>query len=87
MLSLLPDVIIITEAKITSDKCSDNDIMISGYSPPRRRSRTSHGGGVAVWVKSGTAYQYVEIQCYDHEVLWLYVAAKNHGHVVVGTVY
>ena len=62
--------------------------MIPGYSPPLRRDRTSHGGGVAVWVKSGTAYQYLEsIQCYDHKVLWLSVAAKNHGHVVVGAVY
>ena len=87
MLSLLPDVII-PETKITSDKLSDNDIMISGYFPRLRRDRTSHGGGVAVWVKSGTAYQYLEsIQCYDHEVLWLSVAAKNHGHFVVGAVY
>ena len=29
----------------------------------------------------------MSIQCYDHEVLWLSVAAKNHGHVVVGAVY
>ena len=29
----------------------------------------------------------VSIQCYDHEVLWLSVAAKNHGHVVAGAVY
>ena len=42
--------------QITRDKCSGNDIMIPGYSPPLRRDRTSHGGGVAVWVKSGTAY-------------------------------
>ena len=88
MLSLLPDVIIITETKITSDKCSDNYIMIPGYSPPLRRDRTSHGGGVAVWLKSGTAYQYLEsIKCSDHEVLWLSVAAKSHGHVVVSAVY
>ena len=61
--------------------------MIPGYSPPLRRDRTSHGGGVAVWVKSGTANQYLEsIQCYDHEVLWLSVAAKDHEHVVVGAV-
>ena len=62
--------------------------MIPGYSPPLRRDRTSHGGGVAVWVISGTAYQYLEsIQFYDHEVLWVSVAAKNHGHDVVGAVY
>ena len=29
----------------------------------------------------------VSVQCYDHEVLWLSVAAKNDGHVVVGAVY
>ena len=87
MHSLLPDVII-PETKITSDKCSDNDIMIPSYSASLRRDGTSHGGGVAVWVKSGTAYQYLEsIQCYDHEVLWLSVAAKYHGHFVAGAVY
>ena len=86
MLSLLPDVI--PETKITSDKCFHNDIMIPGYFPRLWRDRTSHGSGVAVWVKSGTAYQYLEsIQCYDHEVLWLSVAAKNNGHFVAGAVY
>ena len=54
----------------------------------RTEDRTSHGGGIAVWMKSGTAYQYLEsFQFYDHKVLWLFVAAKNHGNVVVGSVH
>ena len=75
------------EVSSTSNRCAKfGEVYVVGM-VERTEDRTSHGGGVAVWVKSGTVYQYLEyFQCYDHKVLWVSVA-ETHGHVVVGSVY
>ena len=54
-----PDVVVVTETKLTPDKCTDHEASIPGYSRPLRRDRSAHGGGVAVWVKADLAYQHL----------------------------
>ena len=86
----LPEIICLCRPEVSSK--SDRPAMFGEVYAvgmlERTEDRTSHGGGVAVWMKSGTTCQYLEsFQCYDHKVRWLSVAAKTHGHVVVGSVY
>ena len=83
-----PDVVVVTETKLTPDKCTDHEASIPGYSRPLRRDRTAHGGGVAVWVKADLAYQHLHhIQCHDHEVIWLTVTTRTRQKIVVCAVY
>ena len=83
-----PNVVVVTETKLTPDKCTDHEASIPGYSRPLRRDRTAHGGGVAVWVKADLAYQHLHhIQCHDHEVIWLTVTTRTRQKIVVCAVY
>ena len=83
-----PDVVVVTETKLTPDKCTYHKASIPGYSRPLRRDRTAHGGGVAVWVKADLAYQHLHhIQCHDHEVIWLTVTTRTRQKIVVCAVY
>ena len=83
-----PDVVVVTETKLTPDKCTYHKASIPGYSRPLRRDRTTHGGGVAVWVKADLAYQHLHhIQCHKHEVIWLTVTTRTCQKIVVCAVY
>ena len=68
------------EVRAESRPCSINVIRAHMDSSSRESYRDRRPNG------QGPVYL-VTVQCYDHEVLWLSVAAKNHGHVVVGAVY
>ena len=78
----------VTETKLTPDKCTDHEACIPGYSRPLRRDRTAHGGGVAVWVKADLEYQHLHhIQCHDHEVICLTATTRTRQKIVVCAVY
>ena len=62
------DVAIVTETKLCSDNCS-HELTIPGYSPPIRKDRDAHGGGVAVWARSELSItHHDDIDCRDHEL-------------------
>ena len=52
-----PDIAIVTETKVKPEKASQTDLTFPGYCPPVRRDRTAHGGGVAIWVKTGISFK------------------------------
>lgn len=83
-----PDVVIITETKFTLQKVPIPLACIPGYHEPIRLDRSSHGGGVAVWIRSGLAYQHLDhINCYDHEVIWFSIILHNSRKVVFCAAY
>ena len=64
------DFAIVTETKFTPEKATEAERPNPGYAPPIRRDRTAQGGGVAIWIKSGVAFQHLlNINCYNHEVI------------------
>ena len=88
VMSTCPDIAIVTETKLTSEKCTAMDVTLPGYSPPIRRDRAAQGGGVAVWVRSGLAYSHMEqITCGDLEVIWLTVQLQTGYRVTVCAAY
>ena len=82
-----PDIAILTETKLTEDKCTSAQISIPGYSSPLRRDRTAHGGGVAVWVKNSLAFQELDIDSQHYEVIWLSVSLHSGKKVLVCALY
>lgn len=72
-----PDIAIVTETKLTQDKCTDSDVTFPGYFPPVRRDRTAHGGGVAIWIKTCLPYKDLQIDSADQEILWVSIALKD----------
>ena len=83
-----PNVVVVTETKLTQDKCTDVESSIPSYSQPICQDRTAHGGGVAVWVKADLAYQHLHhVQCCDHEVLWLTATTQSRQKIVLCVVY
>ena len=78
-----PDVVIVTETKFTLQKVPTLMACLAGYHEPLRLDRTSHGGGVAVWVRHDLAFQHLDhIKTYDHEVIWFSLVARD-GHKIV----
>ena len=43
-----PDIVIVTETKVTEDKATPADLTFPGYFPPVRRDRTAQGGGAVL---------------------------------------
>lgn len=72
-----PDVAIITETKLTEEKATDCQLDIPGYGPPVRRDRTAHGGGVAIWVRSGIPHQELNIDNSSQELIWVSVTTSS----------
>ena len=84
----LLDIAIVTETKFTAEECTIVDAMLPGYQPPIRRDRTSQGGDVAVWLRSGLAYRHLEqVSCGDLEVIWITVQLQSGNNVVVCAAY
>ena len=70
-----PDVLVVTETKLTPDKCTDHEASIPGYLWPLRR-------------EADLAYQHLHhIQCHDHKVIWLTVTTRTRQNIVVCAVY
>ena len=77
-----------TETKFTPERVTEAEGTIPGYAPHIRRDRTAQGGGVAIWIKSGVAFQrLLNINCYNHEVIWVSLLAANNVKVVICAVY
>ena len=82
------DVAIVSETKFTPDKITAAESTLPGYHPPLRLDRTAQGGGVAVWVRSELAVQHLEqIDCCNHEVIWLSVMTSLDVRIVICAVY
>ena len=56
-----PDIVIVTETKVTKDKATPADLTFPGYFPPVRMDRTAQGGGVAIWIQADLAF--TELEC------------------------
>ena len=83
-----PDIAIVTEMKFTAQKCQQQQVTFPGYFEPVRRDRTEHGGGVAVWIRTGLAFREVQIaEGSSHEVIWLCVRLADCRSVVVCALY
>ena len=83
-----PDIAIVTETKFTAQKCQQHQVTFPGYFEPVRRDRTEHGGGVAVWIRTGPAFREVQIaEGSSHEVIWLSVRLADGRSVVVCALY
>ena len=86
--TLDPDIIVITETKFTAEKVSQSEAHIAGYSDPFRLDRTAHGGGVAVWVKTGVAVVQLEQPARGgHEIVWLKVRDRGARNIILGAAY
>ena len=86
--TLDPDIIVITETKFTAEKVSQSEAHIAGYSDPFRLDRTAHGGGVAVWVKTGVAVVQLEQPARGgHEIVWLKVRDSGARNIILGAAY
>jgi len=82
------DIVIVTETKFTSEKVTDGEVALPGFSSPIRHDRTAHGGGVAVWVRSDLAFSHLNvIDTEDHEVIWLSIVSRNGQKVVICALY
>ena len=82
------DIAIVTETKLTNDKMSMAETVITGYHPPLRLDRSAQGGGVAVWVKDDLAYEHLSrIDCNNHELIWLAINLHGRKKLVVGALY
>jgi len=81
------DIAVVTETKF-SENCTLADSSIPGYCSPYRLDRDSHGGGVAVWIKSNIPSMHVaEIPAGGHELLWISVRSASGDNVLVGALY
>ena len=93
-----PDIAIVTETKVTPEKASQTDLTFPGYCPPVRRDRTAHGGGVAIWVKTGISFKELDIthnintnnhnnhehpSLNDQEIVWISVELQGGQRVGV----
>ena len=93
-----PDIAIITETKVTPEKASQTALTFPGYCPPVRRDRTVHGGGVAIWVKTGISFKQLDVthnintnnhnnhehpSLNDQEIVWISVELQGGQRVGV----
>ena len=87
LLQQVVDIAIVTESQLTSDKCSQVEAAIPGYSGSIRRDKTANGGGITLWLKEGLVYQHLErYQSDAHEVIWLTVLNMQNQKTVIGAV-
>ena len=87
-ISLKPDVIVITETKLTPEKASQSDVHIPGYYDPIRKDRSACGGGVGVWIKDTLVFRHLDqINTGDHEVIWLALSLQCGEKVVICAAY
>jgi len=83
-----PDIAVVTETKLTSDKIRPSDVLFPGYSSPFRLDRTAHGGGIAVWVRSTLPAMVIEeLSSAEHEILWVSIRLAAGEKIVLGAVY
>jgi len=79
-----PDIAIVTETKLTTEKATSAELTFPGYYPPIRRDRTAFGGGIAVWVKEGIAYRHLsQLDEPDHEMLWVSVKPSRSARITL----
>lgn len=85
---LQPDIIVITETKLTPEKASQNDVHVPGYYEPLRKDRSGQGGGVGVWVKNTLVFKHIDqIDTSQQEVIWLAVTLAASEKVVICAAY
>ena len=61
---------------------------VPGFHDPLRLDRTSHGGGVAVWIRQDLAFKQLDhLPTNGHEVLWFSITLSTGERIVFGAVY
>ena len=81
-----PDALIITETHLDADVRS-SEFMPPGYSPPLRKDRNRHGGGVLVAVKDCYTLAAVDLPTNPAEITWGEVSLRSGKKLILGSYY
>lgn len=87
LMTLDVDVAIVTETKLTPEKATQAEVTVPGYCPPIRKDRTSHGGGVAIWVKVGLPYKELDIDPANQEIAWINISTTPGNKIGICAAY
>ena len=83
-----PDVAIVTETKFTREKMPVATATVTGYHEPLRLDRTSHGGGIAVWIRQDLAFKQLDhLATNNHEMVWFCLTLSSGEKVVFCALY
>ena len=80
-----PDALIITETHLDADVRS-SEFMPPGYSPPLRKDRNRHGGGVLVAVKDCYTLAAVDLPTNPAEIIWGEVSLRSGKKLILGSI-